>query len=77
MQFFGTIKPIMVKAPNLVQMRLISHRSIIEVGEFGTFIFLADFQYAHFTQRLSTVQAKTDKPYFYTLINHIFTVLFI
>ena len=54
MQPFGIIAPIMVKALNLVQMRLISYRSIIEL-DFETFIFLAEFQYAHFAQRLFTI----------------------
>ena len=31
MQSFGTVTPITVKAPNLVQMRLISYRSVIEL----------------------------------------------
>ena len=47
------------KAPNLVQSRLTSYRSIIIMGHQETFIFLAEFQYARFTQRLLTVQAKT------------------
>ena len=34
MQSFGTVTSIMVKAPNLVQMRLIANRSIIELEAF-------------------------------------------
>ena len=34
MQSFGTVVPITVKAPNLVQRRLILYRSIIELEEF-------------------------------------------
>ena len=34
MQSFGAIVPIMVKAPNLVQMRLIPYRSIITLEAF-------------------------------------------
>ena len=37
MQSIGTIAPVTVKAANLVQMRLISHRSIIGLGAFQNF----------------------------------------
>ena len=34
MQPFGTIAPVTVKTPNLVQMRLISNGSVIKLGAF-------------------------------------------
>ena len=34
MQFFGTITPIMIKASNLVQIRVILFGSIIDLGAF-------------------------------------------
>ena len=64
MQSLGTISPVMVKAPNLVHMRLISYRSIIELGTFQIFIFLAEFRYAPFTQRLLNINRKLLTTYF-------------
>ena len=63
MQSFGTMVPVTVNAANLVQMRLISHRSNLRY--FETFIFLAEFQYAYFTQRLLTIELKTAKNVFF------------
>ena len=65
MQPFGTIAAIMVKAPNLVRMRLMPYRSSIEQGHFEPLIFLAKFQYAHFVQRPLTIDPKT---YFSSLV---------
>ena len=48
----------MVMASNLVQMRLISYKSIIELGAFWNVHILAKFRYAHFTQRLLTKGKK-------------------
>ena len=67
MQPFGTIAPLMVKAPNLVQMRQISHGSIIESGVFWKFMFLAEFQHANFAHRLLFTDSKPAKNIFPTL----------
>ena len=64
MQFFSTITPATVKAPNLLQMRLISYKPIIELGLFRNYHILAEFQYAHFTKRFLTVQEKSAKTIF-------------
>ena len=57
----------MVKASNLVQMRLISFRLIIELGTylFETFIFFTEFQYAHLAQTLLTIDKKTAENIFF------------
>ena len=56
----------MVKAPDLMeQMRVMSYRSITEVGDFETFLFSGRISICPFHIRLLTAHAKTAKNIFF------------
>ena len=72
MQPFGLVAPIMVKAQNLVQTRLISYGSMLNFENFlfETFMFSAQFQYTQFAPRLLPIGPITAQGIF--LQSHLF-----